>query len=89
MNWQKLGSVKLPEFTIGNITQYFITRITEYDSKPSSDHKNLNKHAFPLFKAGHVQNIEVAMDSKYCNCKCICLPEMKKGNSVQHKVING
>lgn len=79
MSWQKLQSVKLPEFTIGNITHYFIKRITEYDGKPSNDRKNLNKHAFPLFKAGHVQNIEVAMDAKRCNCKCICLPEMKKG----------
>ena len=46
----------LPEFTIGNITKYFITRITS-DGKSANDFKNFDNSGFPLFKDGHVQNI--------------------------------
>ena len=51
------------------------------------DFKNLNSHAFPLFKAGHIQKIEVALDldNNNCLCRCICLPEMKK--DIVYKVV--
>ena len=63
MNWKKLQDTRLPQFTIGH-TYITIDRLTRYDNKLSNDGKNLNKHAYPLFKAGHVQNIEVNMDSR-------------------------
>lgn len=79
-NWQKLEKCTIHQFTIGCMTQYFVTRVTSFDNKPSNDFKNLNSHAFPLFKAGHIQKIEVALDldNNNCLCRCICLPEMKK-----------
>jgi len=79
MSWKSLLDDQPPEFNIGNITGYFVSRLTAYDCKPSNDYKNLNKHAYPLFKAGHIQNIEVSIDSQHICYKCICLPEMKKG----------
>ena len=78
MSWQKL-TCAVPEFTMGNITQYFVNRITSYDNKPSNDIKNISKHAYPLFRAGNVQKIEVMIDSTHHHYRCICLPEMKKG----------
>jgi hypothetical protein len=40
----------------------------------------LNSKAFGLFKHGHVQKLEVALDedANMCHIKCECLPEMKK-----------
>ena len=68
-----------PEFTIGNITHYFVTRITS-DGKSGNDFKNINTRAFPLFKDGHVQNImaykSTSGDITYYQANC--LPEMKK-----------
>ena len=78
MNWKKLHEVEVPEFTMGNMLQYFITRVTKYDNKPSNDYKNISQRAFPLFRAGHVQSIEFAEDLECFYFKCICLPEMKK-----------
>ena len=63
--------------TVHHCTNYFITRIAS-DGKPTNDFKNLNTHAFPLFKAGHVQSIYVIRKDNSHNLKCICLPEMKK-----------
>ena len=68
-----------PQFTIGNITNYFITRIAS-DGKSANDFKNINSRAFPLFKDGHIQNImaykSTSGDTTYYQASC--LPEMKK-----------
>lgn len=64
---------------------YFIER-NACDSKGNKDYKNLNSHAFGLFKHGHVQKIEVALDEEenLLHIKCECLPEMKK--SLKYKI---
>ena len=75
--WVKLEAAKLPHFTIGNITTYFISRLAT-DGTKANDYKNLNTHAYPLFKAGHIQSILVSCKGNHFFIKCICLPEMKK-----------
>lgn len=83
MEWQKL-SCAIPEFTMGTITQYFIARISSYDNKPTNDVKNISKHAYPLFRAGNIQKIEIMADSTHYHYRCVCLPEMKK--DIQYKI---
>ena len=74
LTWIKLEEATTPHFTIGNITDYFISRVAT-DGQPTNDY---NSHAYPLFKAGHIQSICVAMQHyNYIN-SCVCLPEMKK-----------
>ena len=75
--WLKLELAELPTFTTGNMTAYFVTRLAG-DGKAANDFKNLNKHAFPLFKAGHIQSILVSRTNNIFIIKCCCLPEMKK-----------
>ena len=67
----------LPEFTIGNITKYFITRITS-DGKSANDFKNFDNSGFPMFKDGHVQNICAHISTNFTYYVADCLPEMKK-----------
>ena len=67
----------LPEFTIGNITKYFITCITS-DGKSANDFKNFDNSGFPLFKDGHVQNICAHISTNFTYYVADCLPEMKK-----------
>ena len=80
-NWQPILQVRenFPLFTIENIMNYFIER-KACDNKGNKDYKNLNSKAFGLFKHGHVQKIEVALDedANLFHIKCECLPEMKK-----------
>ena len=85
LEWTKLEDSNIPQFTIANITNYFITRIAS-DGKPANDFKNLNTHAFPLFKAGHIQSIYVIRKDSSHNLKCICLPEMKKDKVYKIKI---
>ena len=68
----------MPPFTIANITNYFISRIA-CDGKPANDFKNLNSHAYPLFKAGHIQSISYCCKDTFHVIRCTCLPEMRKG----------
>ena len=56
---------------------YFVTRFAD-DGRPMNDYKDLSSHAFPLFKAGHIQSVFVATHNDIYKIKCICLPEMKK-----------
>ena len=55
-HWTKLEDSDIPTFTIASMTNYFVTRIVS-DGKPANDFKSLNAHAYPLFKAGHIQSI--------------------------------
>ena len=77
LNWIKLEETTIPQFTIGSITNYFLCRLAS-DGLPANNFKDLNSHAFPLYKAGHIQSIFIAtLDSDYI-IKSVCLPEMKK-----------
>lgn len=75
--WTKIEDASIPNFTIANITNYFITRVAS-DGKPANDFKNLNSHAYPLFKAGHIQSINALCKDPSHIIRCSCLPEMKK-----------
>ena len=73
-----LGIHAPPEFTIGNMTNYFITRITS-DGKSANDFKtdDINSSAFSLFKDGHIQNIQAYITPNKIYYQADCLPEMK------------
>lgn len=75
--WVDIKSAKLPEFTMENMSVYFVSRLVS-DGKAANDYKNLKKKAYPLFKAGHIQSILVSYQNDQYIVKCICLPEMKK-----------
>ena len=77
LDWVKIEDSSLPQFMIANIINYFVSRVT-VDGKPTNDVKNLNSHAYPLFKAGHIQSIFVKHGDSSYNIRCTCLPEMKK-----------
>ena len=77
LKWINLEDSAIPPFTIGCITNYFVSRIAD-DGLPRNDYKPLNSHAYPLFKAGHIQSISVAMQADTYKIRCKCLPEMKK-----------
>ena len=76
-DWAKIEESSFPQFTIANMTNYFIGRVA-IDGKPAMDYKNMNSHAFPLYKAGHIQSILVEYRDTVYNVRCACLPEMKK-----------
>ena len=75
--WIKLQETTIPIFTIGSMTSYFISRLAS-DGLPANDYKDLNSHAYGLFKAGHVQSIFVSSQASKYDIKCVCLPEMRK-----------
>ena len=77
LNWIKLEEATIPHLKKANINKYFIHRVAS-DGQPTNDYKDINSHAYPLFKAGHIQSIFVAMQSNGYVLKCHCLPEMKK-----------
>lgn len=52
LKWIKLQETTIPQFTIGCITNYFISRLAA-DGLPTKD---LNSHAYPLYEAGHIQS---------------------------------
>ena len=77
LKWDKLEDITIPEVNIMHINDYFITRMVD-DGMPAKDYKDLNSHSYPLFKAGHIQSVFVAMQNNKYLFKCVCLPEMKK-----------
>ena len=48
----------VPQFNVGHIVEYFITR-TVCDSLPAADFKSMNRAAENLFRCGHVKNIKI------------------------------
>ena len=48
------------------------------DGAKANDNKNVKSHAYPLFKAGHIQSILVSHKGNEYFIKSTCLPEMKK-----------
>ena len=77
MEWTKLEEATIPNFYMDHMITYFVTRLAD-DGRPMNDYKDLSSHAFPLFKAGHIQSVFVATHNDIYKIKCICLPEMKK-----------
>ena len=77
MEWIKLEETTIPNFDMDHMSTYFVTRLA-IDGRPMNDYKDLSSHAFPLFKAGHIQSVFVATHNNIYNIKCTCLPEMKK-----------
>ena len=53
--WVKLEAAKLPHLTIGNITTFIFQDLPQMEQKLMIT----NTHAYPLFKAGHIQSILV------------------------------
>ena len=82
VEWCSIEDSDIPAFTIANITNYFIKRVS-VDGKPANDFKNVNTRAYPLFKAGHIQSIYIRHKDNSYDIKCICLPEMKKKNCIK------
>ena len=70
--WTKLEETSIPLFTIGRMTSYFISRLAA-DGLPARDYKDLNFHAYGLFKGGHVQSIFIAKVANKCNIRCVHL----------------
>ena len=87
MDFQSIEDIalQLPQFTLANITAYFIDQRLSSDGKSANDFKNVNKKSFPLFQQGHVQSITACFDGDMCTYKYICLPEMKK--NVTYKIL--
>uniref|UniRef100_A0A1X7V9P2 SWIM-type domain-containing protein n=1 Tax=Amphimedon queenslandica TaxID=400682 RepID=A0A1X7V9P2_AMPQE len=58
---------------------YFIHR-RALDGKPTNDFKDLNNKAFPLYKAGHIQNLVFKVNAfdRAILVKAQCRAEMKK-----------
>ena len=77
MEWIKLEEATIPNLYMDHMITYFVTRLAD-DGRPMNDYKDLSSHAFPLFKAGHIQSIFVSTDDDIYDIRCICLPEMKK-----------
>ena len=50
------GQTILPEFTLANMMNYFVTRKV-CDREIAGDFKHVNNHLYLLFKAGHIQRI--------------------------------
>ena len=73
-DWVKLEDSNIPHFTTENLGNYFITR-TALDGRPANDCKNVNSHAYPLFREGQIHT--KTQENSYL-IKCVCLLEMKK-----------
>ena len=87
--WKKLadGRLILPEFSLANIVEYFITRKV-CDGQQADDFKHLNNRSYPLFKAGHIQRIKLVKGNDgniYLNA--VCLPEMRKDREYKIQVV--
>ena len=75
--WVAIESAELPHFNMENMFNYFVERRVS-DGAKANDNKNVKSHAYPLFKAGHVQSILVSHKANQYFIKSTCLPEMKK-----------
>jgi hypothetical protein len=57
--WVDIESADLPHFDTENVLDYFVERCVS-DGAKANDNTNGKWHAYPLFKAGHVQSILVS-----------------------------
>lgn len=67
------------------MVEYFINR-KAVDSKPNNNFKDLNKKAFPLYKAGHIQHFTYYFYLNHLFIKATALPEMKKQFNINYKL---
>ena len=66
---------------------YFVTRKV-WDGKIAGDFKQINSHSYPLFKAGHVQRIQVFKgNDNNVYLSSVCLPEMRKDRDNKIQVV--
>ena len=75
--WVAIESAELPHFNMENMFNYFVERRVS-DGAKANDNKNVKSHAYPLFKAGHIQSILVSHKGNEYFIRSTCLPEMKK-----------
>ena len=75
--WVDIESAELPHFDMENMFNYFVERRVS-DGAKANDSKNVKSHAYPLFKAGHIQSVLVSHKGNQYFIKSTCLPEMKK-----------
>ena len=88
-SWIRLadGRTLLPEFSLANILSYFVTRKV-CDENIAGDFKRINSHSYPLFKAGHVQRIQVIKGNDInMYLSAFCLPEMRKDRDYKIQVV--
>ena len=50
LEWVKIEDSSLPQFTIANITNYFVSRVT-VDGKPANDFKELEFTRLPIIQS--------------------------------------
>ena len=66
---------------------YFVTRKV-CDGNIAGDFKHINSHSYPLFKAGHVQRIQVIKgNDSNVYLSAVCLPEMRKDRDYKIQVV--
>ena len=88
-SWLRLadGRTLLPEFSLANMLSYFVTR-KEWNGNIAGDFKHINSHSYPLFKAGHVQRIQVLKgNDNNMYLSAVCLPEMRKDREYKIQVV--
>ena len=78
----------VPQFNVGHIVEYFITR-TVCDSLPSADFKSMNRTAENLFRCGHVKNIKICRKNDFLFVKKSCIHEMRKDRVYELGVVIG
>ena len=81
------GRTILPEFTLANMMNYFVTRKV-CDGEIAGDFKHVNNHSYPLFKAGHIQRIRLIKgNDSNVYLSAVCLPEMRKDREYKIQVV--
>ena len=67
LKWNKLEETTIPQFDIGCMNAYFISRLVD-DGLPAND---LHSHAYPIYKNWHIQSISVAMQGDEYVFQCM------------------
>ena len=77
--WKPLDEDTPLDFTMPNMVDYFVNR-EACDGMPNNNFKSMNKKAFPLFKAGHIQSVLYRNYADFILIQCKCKAKMKKSN---------
>lgn len=81
------GRTILPEFTLANMMNYFVTQKV-CDGEIAGDFNHVNNHSYPLFKAGHIQRIRLIKgNDSNVYLSAVCLPEMRKDREYKIHVV--
>ena len=84
-DWKPFDEDTPLDFTMSNIVDYFVNR-EACDGMPNNNFKSMNKKAFPLFKAGHIQSVFYRNYADFILIQCKCKAEMKKSQMYVLKV---